>query len=82
MVPSYVIGYIPCKVLCDNRLYVKRQLQAIVFQGANILKLQVARYRTSRNRNGSQQVGGLAIIAINIETKTSVQGCKIQTCII
>ena len=49
VVPSYVVGYIPHKILGNDRLDIKCQFHTIVFQRTDILKETVAKVGTSGN---------------------------------
>ena len=81
MVPAYIIGNIPCKVLGYDRLYIECQLNTIVLEGTYVLQQVITECSTCCNVNCCQQIGSLAIVTINVERETIVESSEVDTSI-
>ena len=81
MIPTHIIGNIPCKVLGYDRLHVECHLNTIVLEGTYVLQQVITECGTCWYVNCCQQIGCLAIVTINVERETVVESSEVDTCI-
>ena len=79
MVPAYIVCQLPCKVLCNNRLYIKCQFKTVVSQRSDVAELLVTEVGHGRNIYRCQQIFRVAAIGIKTHTEASVQYRQVKT---
>ena len=79
VVPRNVVLEVPGEVLRHDGLHVETELNAIVLQRTDVLGHDAGRSRSHGDDDGVQQVGGLAVVTVQIPHEASVLGREVQT---